>query len=75
MPQESLEEKNNMAQDSKSHRTRKNGASREEWQERKRAANAARGPQTVIEEFNPAEPRDIKITRRREAQNEAREVS
>jgi hypothetical protein len=29
-----------MAQDSKSHRTRKNGASREEWQKRKAERNA-----------------------------------
>lgn len=56
-----------MAQDSKSHRTRKNGASREEWQRRKHEANAARGPQTIIvdELIDGAE----KITRRREAQN------
>ena len=32
----------------KSHRDRKNGASREEWQARKAAANAAREPQGVI---------------------------
>lgn len=31
----------------KGHRDRKNGASREQWKERKAAANAARGPQEV----------------------------
>ena len=35
----------------KSHRERKNGASREEWQRRKHEANAARGKQ-IAETFN-----------------------
>jgi hypothetical protein len=34
-------------QGTKTHRDRKNGASREEWQARKAAANAERPPQTV----------------------------
>jgi hypothetical protein len=39
-------------QATKSHRNRKNGASREQWQARKAAANAARPKQSEIESTN-----------------------
>ena len=39
-------------QSTKSHRNRKNGASREQWQARKAAANAARPKQSEIESTN-----------------------
>jgi hypothetical protein len=50
-------------QATKSHRNRKNGASREQWQARKAAANAARPKQTVRLE---SPPEDLTTTRRRE---------
>lgn len=39
-------------QATKSHRNRKNGASREQWQARKAAANAARPKQSTEESTN-----------------------
>ena len=38
-------------QGTKTNRERKNGASREQWKERKAAANAARPPQEVYEQI------------------------
>ena len=47
----------------KTHRDRKNGASREEWKERKAAANAARPPQIVVENETPDDLEGIKRVR------------
>jgi len=53
---------------SKDHRDRKNGASREQWEARKAAANAARGEQECWYEPGPnsaTDPYDGKWQRRR----------
>ena len=51
----------------KGHRDRKNGASREQWMERKAAANAARGPQEVyISRLEAGQGRYEKTSRVRE---------
>lgn len=51
----------------KGHRDRKNGASREQWKERKAAANAARPAQVYYEySFEVGNSKSTKISRVRE---------
>jgi hypothetical protein len=50
-----------------SNRQRKNGASREQWQKRKRAFNSAREPQDLFEStFEVGDSKVVKIKRTRE---------
>ena len=53
-------------QATKSHRNRKNGASREQWQARKASANAARPKQEISEfRFEVGQSKTVRITRER----------
>lgn len=45
------------------HRRRKNGASREAWEKKKAATNAARGPQEVFEGIDTGD--GVKVSRYR----------
>ena len=47
----------------KGHRERKNGASHEQWMERKAEVNAARPPQIVVENETPDDIEGVKRVR------------